>query len=72
MKITGDDSTCIMAFYGFGNYQEIKKTIKNRFDMITEIIQKINRAHDPSDAERIVQEEWESYKKKTVYDEMKV
>lgn len=72
LKLTGDDSTCIIAFYGFGNYQAIKKSIVNRFIRVGAMIQAIDQTHDPSDAERIIREQWDTYKRTTVYDEMQV
>lgn len=72
VKLTGDDSTCILAFYGFGNYQAIKMSLANRFKKMSLMISEIDHANDPSAIEKEIHEQWETYKKTTVYDEMQV
>ena len=73
LKLTGDDSTCIVAFYGFGSYQTIKMSFVNRLNKMRALVQAIDHMqHNPASAEKLIHEQWETYKRSTVYDEMQV
>ena len=71
IEITGDDSTCLMAFYGWNSFTEIKSGLMQRFQKIENIIQLINNAKSSSERENIIRSQWEQYKKQTVFDEMR-
>lgn len=70
-EMTGDDSTCLMAFYGFKNYDEIRAAFGARLAALQPVIDRINAAGDDRALEtRLVDEEWASYKPLTVHHEM--
>jgi len=70
VKITGDDSTCVAAFYGWGSYPEIKRSLEPRFRQVQGIINSIDKARTAEERESVIRAEWETYRKSTVYDEM--
>ena len=70
VQITGDDSTCVAAFYGWNSFSNIKASLEKRFRQVQEIVDSIDMARTPEEREDTVRREWEIYKKTTVYDEM--
>ncbi|MBQ9828495.1 MAG: protein phosphatase 2C domain-containing protein [Lachnospiraceae bacterium] len=70
-KITGDDSTCLMAFYGWGSWDDIKKSLKGRLDEVSGMVREMDRDWDSGNGEGTVRRIWDEYKKTTVYDELK-
>lgn len=71
VAITGDDSTLLMAFYGYNDYSSIKTSLSHRFESVDKIIQTINSAQTPEEEDSIIREQWKLYKKYTVFDEMR-
>ena len=70
MRITGDDSTCLIAWYGWnGSYSGIRQRLRPRFAKLQNMIRAIDSAEDPEEREHMIRSIWESYKKSTVYDE---
>lgn len=70
VKLTGDDSTCLIAFYGWGSYECIKKSFQKRYSYILKMIDSIDAVVDPIDQENLIQRYWKKYKLQTVYSEM--
>ena len=70
VRLTGDDSTCLAAFYGWGSYVNIRKSLTPRFHAVQEIIKDIEGTASPEEREQIIRYHWEKYKKSTVYYEM--
>lgn len=68
-KLTGDDSTCLIAFYGFGSYENVRQLFSARHQEIGEIIRAID-ALPPQEQEACVRHYWADYKLKTVCSEM--
>ena len=70
-KVTGDDSTCLLSFYGWSNYEDIKVSLQNRFAYVSQLISQIDAAGDDrTTAEQIIEQQWQEYKKQTIWDEM--
>ena len=72
VKLTGDDSVSIMAFYGWGSFDNLKRDTYGRYRQIKKIIDTINTSSDTNEAGRVIQEIWDSYKKETVFYEKQV
>lgn len=68
--VTGDDSTALMAFYGWNSYGDIQKDMAERYEYVSGLIRTLDAAADGPGAENVLQSVWETYKKETVYDEM--
>ena len=71
VAITGDDSTLLMAFYGYNNYASIKTSFLHRFENVDKIVQMINNAQTPEERDGIIRDQWKQYRKYTVLDEMR-
>ena len=69
--ITGDDSTCLMAFYGWNGYADIKSGLMSRYREAVGITERINAARTPEEQENMIRGLWEQYRKSTVFDEMR-
>ncbi len=69
VRVTGDDSTCIASFYGWGGFPQLKVRTEARRRQVADLIRRIDSADDQ---ERALHEVWESYRKQTVYSEMQV
>ena len=71
-RITADDSTCLLAFYGWNNFNKIKEGLVRRYDYLESIVQRIDSAVTLSEFESRANEAWNIYRKQTIYDEMQV
>lgn len=71
IDITGDDSTCLIAFYGWNSYSEIKTGLTPRYKEVVNIVRLINHAQTSDERENVIRSQWEKYKKHTVFDEMR-
>lgn len=70
-KVTGDDSACLVAFYGWNSYESIKESLRPRYLYIQQLINQIDAIGDNhSDMMQIIEQQWNEYKKQTVWDEM--
>ncbi len=70
-EITGDDSTCLLAFYGWNSYAKIRNALKKRFEYVGRLINELNSAgNNPEAEEAMVNRQWQAYKKQTIFDEM--
>ena len=70
VKVTGDDSTCIMSFYGWGSFENVKKMLSQRYDYVLSIVRKLDAAMKAGTGDRVVDEVWQAYRKQTLFDEM--
>ena len=67
VKVTGDDSTCIAAFYGWDSLNAMKEMLKNRYDMLQKIVRIMDEVtKDPEREESVIQEIWKNYKETAV------
>lgn len=57
-RITGDDSTCIMSFYLWNGYQQVKDNLYERYRLVKRIVDEINAKDDNS----YLREKWDEYK----------
>lgn len=69
-RVTGDDSVCIMSFYGWGSFDNVRKRLAKRFESLSAIIQSLDTAMGTDSFDRVQEEIWEKYKKETLFDEM--
>lgn len=69
-RITGDDSTCIMSFYGWGSFDNVKKLLARRWEYLSGLIQSLDEAMETEDFESVLNNIWVNYKKQTLFDEM--
>lgn len=72
IELTGDDSTCMMLFYGWGDYPAIKNGLMGRYKHVAQIIAKIERAENASAMNTIIRQQWETYKATTIHQETSV
>ena len=68
VSVTGDDSVCLTAFYG---WDDLRKSIWNRLERIDEMIRFIHAASSPAESEERIRQCWAEYRKETVFDDMK-
>lgn len=65
--ITGDDSTCILSFYGWKSWENVKSTFAPRLCFVKGLIDKIDACgEDFSAAESCMEQIWRTYKETTV------
>ncbi len=69
-RISGDDSTAIVSFYGFGSYEAVQAGFRSRYEYILPLIRQMDEAEKGSTPERTVEAIWAEYKKQTIFDEM--
>lgn len=70
-RITGDDSTCVMFFYGWNSFEAVKTSMFERLKYVSQIVEYMNDAGDDiAEEERRVVEQWLVYKKTTVFSEI--
>lgn len=69
VEITGDDSTCLIAFYGWESFEDIKKDFKQRYETIRSLVEILDNEVEEK-KEALLERIWNIYKKQTVYDEM--
>ena len=70
VEVTGDDSTCIMSFYGWGSFENIKKQMSSRYQYISSVVQALNEAMETGTFNSVLEEKWATYKKQTLINEM--
>lgn len=72
-RVTGDDSTLIMSFYGWKSYADIRKDLSKRLRYVEGLAKQMDAAGDDLSAmEAVAAKQWEAYKVATLFDEMKV
>lgn len=70
-EATGDDSTCLLSFYGWNSYDGLKDDLQQRFAYVQRLIDRMDDAgEDRAAAEQVILQTWQAYKKQTVWDEM--
>lgn len=70
VRVTGDDSTAIMSFYGFADMMDVKFQMKPRYLHVREIIRQMDEAD--GDAQQInaaIDQAWEAYKPAVMFGE---
>ena len=67
-SVTGDDSTCLAAFYGWDG---LRKSIRTRLEKIDEMIRFIHAASSTSESDERIRRCWAEYRRETIFDEMK-
>lgn len=72
IELTGDDSVCVMAFYGWGGFGKLQKSMNNRYLQMKKIIDSIDSASDAQEADTMIRQIWDSYKQDTVFYEKQV
>ena len=81
IEVTGDDSTCIISFYGWKTFGEIQQSLSMRqnainlvncahFLQIKGLIDYIDSQKSTEESEQVMYKVWESYKKQTLLYEM--
>ena len=68
-KVTGDDSTCVLSFYGFGPMKNVKEALAARYAVVSDLVKRIVAEKDPAARERVTREVWAGYKAKAVWRE---
>ncbi len=66
-KITGDDSTCVMSFYGWNSFDAIRKSLRPRLEAVKAMAAALDAAPDPAGREAEMRRLWEDYRKATLY-----
>ena len=70
VKVTGDDSTCIMSFYGWGSFENVKQRLSERYDYLSSVINSLDAAMNSDSFEDTLKKIWGDYRKQTLFDEM--
>ena len=70
VKTTGDDSACIMSFYGWDSYENVKRKMSPRHEYISSVVSFLNKAEEEGRTEEALDQVWRDYKKRTLLDEM--
>lgn len=70
VSITGDDSACIMSFYGWGSYQGVKEMVRRRYEYMRSLVDALDKAEKNGALDTVIDETWSDYRKQTLYDEM--
>lgn len=70
--VTGDDSTCIMSFYGWGTLENIKRRLKKRHECVSEIIRSLDASMATDTLYSELERVWREYRIQTLFDEMQV
>ena len=71
VKVTGDDSTCLMALYGWKHYDALQRGMKRRYDIVKGYIDRIEAA-PPEEREDVIRQIWTKYRTGTIFDEMQI
>lgn len=66
-RVTGDDSTCVMSFYGFNGYEAIRRKMTPRYEMIRALVQRLDAIPDAAERDAEMRRVWEDYRKQTLY-----
>ena len=69
-RVTGDDSTCIMSFYGWNSFDNVKKRLAKRYESLSSVIRSLDAVVGTKDFDNVLLEAWNYYKKQTLFDEM--
>ena len=65
--VTGDDSTCVISFYGWKDMTHIRTSLKRRYEYISSVIGQLNAIHDDRAAlESALVAHWQIYRKDTL------
>ena len=67
VKVTGDDSTCVMSFYGWDSFEKIKLDFAARYRTVTGLKVKLDAAKTDAEFESVLNEIWPNYKAETVF-----
>lgn len=70
VSVTGDDSTCIMSFYGWGSYAAVKEGLRRRYEHMRAMVGALDKAELDGTLDTVLEKTWDSYRKQTLYDEM--
>lgn len=65
--ITGDDSTCIFSFYGWKSYENLKKLLVPRYQIINDQIKIIDNVADECEQREKIVSIWKEYKETAIY-----
>ena len=68
-KVTGDDSTCIASFYGWGSYGSVKRKLRGRYGYIASVARALDEAQEAGRIEEALEEVWKGYRKQTLLNE---
>lgn len=69
LSVTGDDSTCIMSFYGWNSYDNVKRKLAKRYDNVSSIVATIESS-EKGKLDETLESVWKEYRKQTLFDEM--
>lgn len=70
VKVTGDDSTCIISLYGWNSFENVKKKLAKRFDYVSTIVSQLEEATKQGMVDEALKDIWKEYRKQTLFDEM--
>ena len=70
IKVTGDDSTCIISFYGWGSFEAVKRKLKKRYDYMQSVINTLDKAMKAGTLDGEIEIIWKDYRKQTLFNEM--
>ena len=70
VKVTGDDSTCIISFYGWGSFDNLKRKMVKRYEEMRKMAESLDKAMENGSLDDLLEATWQKYKKQTLIDEM--
>lgn len=71
VAVTGDDSTCVMSFYGWGSLDAMKRSLAGRHRIVADLIAQMDAAA-PDERDEVIHRLWADYKQNAIYDEAQV
>ena len=67
VRITGDDSTCVMSFYGWKSLSAVQRAMKPRLEAVRKAVEAVDALTDREAREAELQRQWALYRKTTLY-----
>ena len=68
VAVTGDDSTCVLSFYGWGSLPDMKRALADRYRAVGALVAQLDAAA-PEELDALMDRLWDEYKEGDVYDE---
>lgn len=67
VRVTGDDSTFLASFYGFGSLAQAQQLLRPRYLKVASLIHELDAAGSEAETAEILSRIWPDYKAATVY-----
>ena len=68
IQSTGDDSTCIVSFYGWGSFENVKRLLAERYNYTMSIMSFLEKAMANGNIDIALETVWKDYKKQAMFE----